>query len=271
MNIINKIDSFLNEGSIDAVKKQKAKSLGLAHIAYNHYKNKSNERYDWDDDKNDFLKVVEFNKKNKTVKELYEYMTSDSNRIERLEDFFQAIYHHVEYHDFGYMLSSYLDVFRYLEDEYISIKKIKIIDPIYRGEKHYQYEKEKNISSKQMDKYGEIYHSGGKFIYHPLSNRPYSSWTFDKNVTKIFTISPSDDVGFVVLESKYKKSEKNANLNIFTDLCHSFMNESKGLHNRLYKILNKLMYSDKFNEEKEVVIFGPVKDTKVIEFKWDGK
>jgi hypothetical protein len=48
MSIVDKINNFLNESSLDGIKKQKAKSLGLNHIAYNHYINKSGEHYDWD-------------------------------------------------------------------------------------------------------------------------------------------------------------------------------------------------------------------------------
>lgn len=61
MSILDKINSFLNE-NID-MKNRKADSLGLIHIAYNYYKDKSGQKYEWSDDKNEFEKI---NKEDKT-------------------------------------------------------------------------------------------------------------------------------------------------------------------------------------------------------------
>lgn len=53
MKLIERISNYLNENN--DIKQQKQKALGLEHIAYNHYKNKNNDRFDWNG--SEFIKV----------------------------------------------------------------------------------------------------------------------------------------------------------------------------------------------------------------------
>jgi hypothetical protein len=57
MSIIDKIEDYLGESG--DIKSQKAKALGLEHVAFNTYKDKAIHLYSWNKTKQDFVKVNE--------------------------------------------------------------------------------------------------------------------------------------------------------------------------------------------------------------------